>query len=118
MLPQAGSIAHQPTGFRNVARRIGRRDRVARRQQGQLDAPFGEEGTWTDEKRVGPVAPKIFEGGVDLAAGAGIENPGLQPDGASSRLHVSQCVFGKAGICRIDEHSDSPCSGHHFTQKF
>ena len=80
---------------------------MARRQRASWTRRSVKKVPWTDEERVGPVAPKICEGRVDLAAGAGVENLDLQPDGASSRLHVSQCGFGKAGIGRIDEHGNS-----------
>ena len=64
---------------------------MACRQRGKLDAPADEEWVGADEERVGPLAPKRCEGCIDLAAGAGVEDPDLQPDSAaavSALLHV------------------------------
>ena len=47
-----------------------------------------KEGAGADEEGVGPLAHKRRKGRLDLAAGAGVENLDLQPDGVRSRLHV------------------------------
>jgi hypothetical protein len=46
-----------------------------------LDAPDGEERVAGDEQAIGPLAHEGYEGGIDLAAGAGIEHVDLQPHG-------------------------------------
>ena len=91
---------------------------MARRQVDQLDAPAVEQGTGADEKRVGSLAHKRCEGRVDLAAGAGVEDLDLQPHGARSRLHVSQCGLGSRSIGRIDEHGNASGRGHQLAQEF
>ena len=113
-----GSVAHQPAGFGIFARRICRGDRVARRQLDQLDTPAGEEGVGADEEGVGPLAHKSCEGRIDLAAGAGVEDLDLQPDGARSRFHVSQRGLGIRSIGRIDEHGHTSGCGHQLAQEF
>src|SRR5262249_46245699 len=71
---QACSVTHQPAGFGILTHRIYRRNRVARRQLGQLDSSADEKRTGADVEDVGPLAYKVREGRVDLAAGAGAEN--------------------------------------------
>ena len=83
-----------------------------------MDTPAGEKAVAADEEGVGPLAHKIREGRIDLAAGAGVEDLDLQPYGASSRFHVSQCGFGIGGTCRIDEHGHASGRGHQLTQQF
>ena len=74
-----------------MTRVICRGDHVARRQLDHLGAPAAEKGVGGNEKRVGPLAHKSCEGRIDLAAGAGVKGLDLQPHGAGSRFHVSQC---------------------------
>ena len=88
---------------------------MARRQLDQLDTPASEKGIAANEERVGPLAHKRCEGGIDLAAGAGLEDLHLQPDDASSRFHLSQRGFRIAGVGRIDEHGDTNGTGHQLT---
>src|SRR5262245_29644686 len=42
---QARSVAHEPAGFREAAKRIYRWDRMSRSQEDQLDPPIGEKST-------------------------------------------------------------------------
>jgi hypothetical protein len=94
------------------------RNRMACRQLGQLDTPAEEEGADPDEEGVGSLAHKRSERGIDLAAGAGVENPYLQSHGEGSRFHVSQGGRRSAGIGGIEEHSHASRSGHQRTQEF
>src|SRR5262245_18814608 len=71
---QAGSVTHQPADFGILTSRIYRGNRVARRQLGQLDTSADQKGTGADEEDVGPLAHKVSEGRVDLAAGAHAED--------------------------------------------
>src|SRR4029453_2121077 len=114
---QIGSVAHQPARFGEVARRICRGHRVARCQIDQLDAPTEEEGVGTDEKSVGTLAHQSSEGGVDLAAAAGIEDLSLRPDGARSRFQVLHYCFGVAGA-RVDEYGQTTDCADQLAQKF
>src|SRR5262249_29521244 len=95
-----------------VARRICRGDRVARRQVDQLDTPAAQEGIAGDEESVGPLAYKSCEGRIDLADGADVENLDLQPQGASSRFHTSQCRLSIRIMNRVDKHSQTSGGGH------
>ena len=86
----AGSVAHQPAGLGKVTR--------PDRSPGPRGAP-PDATNWTRrplKKGSGPTnsasgrsRTKRCEGRIDLAAGAGVEDLDLQPDGASSRFHVS-----------------------------
>jgi len=69
-----GSITHQPANLDKVGRRIDRREPVERRQLDHLDTPGGQESVGPDVHGIGPIAPDILEGGIDLATGAGVEN--------------------------------------------
>ena len=60
-----------------------------------------KKGSTADEKGVGPLAHKGCEGRIDLAAGAGVEDLDLQPDGASRRFHVSQRGLGIAALAGL-----------------
>jgi hypothetical protein len=81
-----GSVAHQTAGFGKVTgdKRCGHR--IARRQVCKLYPPDGEIGVATDKKRLGPLARDRCKSRIDFAAGAGVEDLNLQPDGA--------CRFG------------------------
>jgi hypothetical protein len=72
-----------------------------------LDTPASEGRCGPDEQGIGPIAPDIFEGGIDLAAGVGVENLDLQSEGASGRFDVSQCRRSIRGIGGADEHGDA-----------
>src|SRR5258708_25730849 len=76
----AGSVAHQPTGFRIVTQRICRWEPVERRQLGQLDTPAAQEGIAGDQEGVGPLACKSCEGRIDSADGPDVEDLDLQPE--------------------------------------
>src|SRR5262249_16608983 len=83
-----GSITHQPANFDKVARRIDRREPVERRQLDHLDTPGIQESVGPDEQGIGPIAPDILEGGIDLAAGASVENLDLYSHGPSGPFHL------------------------------
>jgi hypothetical protein len=63
------SVADQPAGFGIGADRIDRRKRVARRQNGKLDAPGVEERAWTDKQSVGLLARHAREGRINVVPG-------------------------------------------------
>src|SRR6516165_1492430 len=71
---QAGSVTHQPADLGILTPRIYCGNRVARRQLGQLDTSADEKGAGAEVEGVGPLAYKVCEGRVDLAAGAGAED--------------------------------------------
>src|SRR5262249_46318869 len=71
---QAGSVTHQPARFGILTPRIYGGNRVARRQVGQLNTSADEKGTSADVEDVGPLAYKVCEGSVDLAASAGVKD--------------------------------------------
>jgi hypothetical protein len=76
-----------------------------------------KKGSGTDEKGVGTLAHQSSEGGVDLAAAAGIEDLGLRPDGARSRFQVLHYCFGVAGA-RVDEYGQTTDCVDQLAQKF
>src|SRR5262249_29755883 len=115
---EAGSVAHQPTGFWIFALWIRRDDRISRRQIDHLGTPDEEKCVAGDEKRIGPIARKLCESRIDLTAGAGVENFELKSEGRGSRFDVSQ----RGGRCRcngrIDEDGNASRSGHQLVQQF
>jgi hypothetical protein len=66
-----------------------RRDCVAGRQVGQLDAPRTEKGAVPHEEGVGPLARNCCKGRIDLVACARLQNFDLQSQG---RAHPFQAV--------------------------
>ena len=111
---QAGAVAHQPAHLDIFARSIGGRQRVARRQQGQLHAPAEQERATGDEQRIGPLASERCEGGVYVAAGTGMADLKLQSHAGGGTLHLPQ---RGAGIPGIQKHGDPCRGGHKLTQE-
>jgi hypothetical protein len=64
-------ITHKSTNFGNLARGIGRGNRMARRKRRKLDAPADKERAGSNEERVGSLTYRGGEGRIDLAARAG-----------------------------------------------
>lgn len=63
---------------------------MGRRERRNLGAPAREEHVARDVQGVGAVAHEAGEGGLDLAGGAGVEDPNLQSYGAGGFRQVSQ----------------------------
>ncbi len=117
-LHNAGSVAHQPAVFGIFARGIRCGDRVARRQQRQLQTPVGEKGIAEDQERVGPLALKTGKGGIDLVRLCWqLRIPDLQALGAGGRFRAFQLAFGNRSIGWIDEHGNTGGGGHQFAQE-
>ena len=72
--------------------------RMARRQIGELNAPAGKKRVAADEERVQALARKAYEGRIDLARGAGVEDPDLYPDGARSRSTSFNVVSASSAL--------------------
>ena len=83
----------------------------------QLGAPAVEEGVLADEESIGPFTSKCCKGRIDFADGAGFENLGLQPDGASCCSNFFHCSLGILSIGWIDQNSHTSSCGHQFTQQ-
>src|SRR6516165_1592038 len=71
-----------------------------------------EKGIRVDEKRIGPLAHKSIEGCIDLAAGSGLEDHDLQPNGTRSRCHVSQRRLRSRCISRVYKYGNTSGRGH------
>src|SRR5262249_54997394 len=84
-----GPIAHQPTGFDKIALGISRGNPMMRRERHKLDEPPTEERVREDEEGVGTVGHEGAEGGLDLAAGAGVEDRNLQSEGGCRFAYLS-----------------------------
>ena len=56
------------------------------------------------------------ESRIDLAAGAGVEDLYLQPDGASSWFQIAHHLGSGTG--RVDERGHTSGCGHQLTQEF
>src|SRR5262245_27594014 len=91
---------------------------MARRQVDQLDAPAAEKGVGADEKRVRPLARERCKYRFDLLTGTGVVDLDLQPNGESSRLHVSHCRLGARRVGRIYQYGNASGRGYQFAQKF
>src|SRR5262245_3075244 len=89
IVQNGGAVAHQPADFDKLARVIGRWNGITRRERRKLDTPADEEYVGGDEEGVGPVAHDGGEGGLDLTAGAGVEDLNLQSDGTRSFRYLS-----------------------------
>ena len=113
-----GPIAHQPTGFDELAKGIGRGNPMMRCERRKLDAPAAEEPAGGDEEGVGTIAYEGGEGRLDLAgARARFEDLNLQSEGACSFRHVSQRGLGGRNIGRIDQHGNPNRLGHQVAQE-
>jgi hypothetical protein len=55
------------------------------RQIDQLFSLRGEKGAAADQKHDGELTRNLCEGGIDLLAGAGVEDLDLQSDGGTTR---------------------------------
>jgi len=82
-----------------------------------LQPPAAEQCVLADEHRVGTLAPECREGGIDLAAGCGIEDLNLQSHGAASRFHLVQRGLRVRRIGGIDEYGDTSGRRYHLAQK-
>ena len=82
-----------------------------------MDTPAQQEGTASNEKGVGPLAPERCEGGIDLAVGVGVDDLDLQSHGAGGRFHVSQHGLGSCSIGWIGEHSNPSQPRNEFTKE-
>jgi hypothetical protein len=92
--------------------------RRARREVGKLYPAAGEKGVATAEDRVRALTHKICKGGIDLAAGASIEDLNLHSHAARSGLYLSHCGLGNRRIARVDEYSKTPDAGYQLPQEF
>jgi hypothetical protein len=76
---QARSEAHQPAGCGEIARKGDRRNRMARRQCGELFAPGIEECIAADHERAGSQLDQGCEDRIEIALGAAARGCGLPP---------------------------------------
>jgi hypothetical protein len=90
---------------------------MARHRVDYLNPAAIEQRIPADEKRVGPFAHKTCKSRIDLPAGTGVEDLELQAHSASSQFRAFQRGLDN-GICRIDQHGHTSCSGHQLTQQF
>src|SRR6516165_9252525 len=85
-----GSITHQPANLDKVGRRIDRRD-----------TPGGQESVGPDVHGIGPIAPDILEGAIDLATGAGLRTWTCSPiarAAASTSRNIDAVFAVSAGL--------------------
>src|SRR5215467_13556764 len=73
-IQNVSSITHQPAGFGNLTKTSCHGNRMVRRQVGKLHAPAVEKRVVAEEEGIDTLAYKRREGGIDLGAGAGVEN--------------------------------------------
>src|SRR5215467_5644661 len=86
---EACSIAHQPTGFCIITKRIGRRGPVLRRQKSQLGTTGAEERIGGDKNGVRLFALERCKGRIDLVDRTSLMDLDLQSHGGRGRLHIS-----------------------------
>jgi hypothetical protein len=89
MLPRPNRN-RESAGLGIGAHRIGRGQRVARRQDRQLNAPRIEESAERDQNGVGVLARHAGEGRIDVAAGGDLANQNLPP--AGRRLGLAESM--------------------------
>src|SRR5262249_19261587 len=107
-----GWVGGGAAGLGKVTLWIDRGHRVARRQDGKLDAPAGEKGIAADKQRVELLAHESCECCIDLAAAGSPEDLDLQPDVARRRFHVSRRGLRVGRMGRIDQHGNAGGSRH------
>ena len=90
---------------------------MSRCQHRELNAPGIEEAVGADEQRVGALARERGESGLDLVAGAGIEDLNLQRESVRGRLHVLQRGLGARGIGGIEQDGDTRSAGYQLAQQ-
>src|SRR5262245_30963432 len=88
---------------------------MTRREVDQLSASAVKEWIETDEKGIRPLRRNCCEGCIDLADGAGVEEPDLQSHTPSYRFNFAFVILG---IGRIDQHGHASRCGHQLTQEF
>src|SRR5260370_24853826 len=71
-LTQHRSIAHQATGFDELADFVDRRDLMTCRKRDKVLAPTSEEWVRADEQRITPLLDKRREDRIQIALGDGI----------------------------------------------
>src|SRR5262245_37494171 len=116
-LQTIGPITHQPSDLGKFTTGIDRGNPIARRKRRKLHAPADEEALTGDIESVGRVAPKAGEGGLNFAAGAGVEHSNLQSEGACRFRYLSQRGFGDRSIRRIDQDDNTNCLGQQIMQE-
>ena len=116
-VPNARTVTHQPVDFGMFAVLIDCRNRMTRRQLGQLDTPAEQEAADTDEEGIGSLVCKSSERCVDFADGAGVENPNLRPYCSSRSLQASQRRLSSRRIGRIDERVNTNSFRQKLTQE-
>jgi len=99
-----GSVAHQPAGFDEFALPKTRRQSVARRQRGKLDAACAEKSIVRCEQGLSPRAPECRKGRIDLATGASIADQDFEPESVRGFTHALQCGLAGLSVARIDQH--------------
>jgi hypothetical protein len=90
---------------------------MARCRVGKLHPSAGEKNVVGDEKRVGASACKTCEDRIDLAAGAGVEEIGLQSHCASSRFDISNSGLN-SGTDRTHEDGYTSDRRYQLAQEF
>jgi hypothetical protein len=83
-----------------------------------LDHPNAQESGGRYKEADGPLAPDIFEGGIKLPAGVGVQRLNLQAHGASSSFHIPKRRLSAAYLGGIQQNCDACNPGHKLTQKF
>src|SRR5262249_54465178 len=112
----AGSVAYQAAGFRKVAHGIDRRNRMSRRQRGNLKAPADKERIRADQERVGSIADKRSEGSLDLATVARLHDIDLKSDRGRRRRRIPRHGI-RWGIVRINKQANMRSSRNKLVQE-
>src|SRR5215467_10261328 len=84
---------------------------------GQLNTSAIQKRADPDKDGIGSFATHRFECGIDLGAGISVEDLDLQPQGASSRVHILQLSLGYRCVSRIDEYCNTDELGQQPTQE-
>src|SRR6516225_4383691 len=87
------AVTHQSASIDILTHREGGGNRMARRQERELDPPAIEEAVRGDEQCVGALPRERCESGLDLAAGASVEDLDFQREAARGRLDIAQQGF-------------------------
>src|SRR6516225_3168988 len=116
LLPDVGSIAHQPACHRELTKSIARRDGISCRQRDNAIARGAEkERIALNEEHAAWSLGNVPKDHLQLAFAAGADNVILLPERACGLLHVSGRLVG--WIVRIDKKGERGGFGSKFTQE-
>src|SRR5262249_54415961 len=111
------SVAHKTASLDEIPDRVGRGDRMTRRERDNLVASIDENSTDIHQEAAEASLSRSSEGRIDFAHVAGIQDDDLLPDASSRCLQV--CHISERGDAgRIGEDANHASLGHESAHQF